>query len=148
MTFIIFFHCFSEKVRLDVLSEASARQTIHRKNQTLFSSKDNKKLKCCLLQFLFDSLRVKTIMKDGPSESLYHLVTFNEYQQVHITVIIFKSTPHLTKNGFQHSVCEHAFVCECVCVCERGTLLQQSPYSVQMKAKTFCKFGVKPVDFL
>ena len=33
---------------------------IHMKNQALFSSKDkSKKLKCCLLQFLFGALRVK-----------------------------------------------------------------------------------------
>ena len=31
------------------------------KNRALFSSKDkSKKLKCCLLQFLFDALRVKS----------------------------------------------------------------------------------------
>ena len=35
-----FFHCFSEKIRLDVSSESSARQRIHMKNQALFSSKD------------------------------------------------------------------------------------------------------------
>ena len=46
-------HCFSEKIRLDVSSESSARQRIHLKNQTLFSLKDkSKKLKCHLLQFL------------------------------------------------------------------------------------------------
>ena len=34
------------------------------KNQALFSSKDkNEKLKCCLLQFLFGTLRVKTETK-------------------------------------------------------------------------------------
>ena len=55
-----FFIVFSEKIRLDVSSESSAQQRIHKKNQALFSSKDkNKKLKCCLLQFLFGSLRVK-----------------------------------------------------------------------------------------
>ena len=55
-----FFHCFSEKIRLDVSSESSARQSIHMKNQVLFSSKDNsKKLKCRLLQFLFGAVRVK-----------------------------------------------------------------------------------------
>ena len=56
----IFFHCFSEKIRLDVSSESSARrQRIHMKNQALFSSKDkSKKLKCRLLQFLFGALRV------------------------------------------------------------------------------------------
>ena len=57
----IFFHCFSEKIRLDVSSESSARQRIHMKNQALFSLKDkSKKLKCRLLQFLFGPLRVKT----------------------------------------------------------------------------------------
>ena len=35
-----FFHCFSEKIRLDVSSESSARQRIHMKNQALFSLKD------------------------------------------------------------------------------------------------------------
>ena len=55
-----FFHCFSEKLRLDVSSESSARQRIHLKNQALFSSKDkSEKLKCRLLQFLFGALRVK-----------------------------------------------------------------------------------------
>ena len=33
------------------------------KNQALFSMKDkSKKLKCCLLQFLFDALRVKGML--------------------------------------------------------------------------------------
>ena len=50
---------FSEKIRLDVSSESSARQRIHMKNQVLFSSKDkNKKLNCRLLQFLFGALLV------------------------------------------------------------------------------------------
>ena len=57
-----FFIVFSEKTRLDVSSESSARQRIHMKNEALCSSKDNsKKLKCCLLQFLFGTLRVKVI---------------------------------------------------------------------------------------
>ena len=57
----IFFHCFSEKIRLDVSCESSARQRIHLKHQALFSSKDkSKNLKCRLLQFLFSALRVKT----------------------------------------------------------------------------------------
>ena len=52
----IFFRCISEKIRLDVSSESSARQRIHKKNQALFSSKDkSKKSKCRLLQFLFDA---------------------------------------------------------------------------------------------
>ena len=61
MTFInIFSLFFSEKIRLDVSSESSARQRIHMINQALFSSKDkSKKLKCRLLQFLFGALRVK-----------------------------------------------------------------------------------------
>ena len=46
------FSLFSEKIRLNVSSESSARQRIHMKNQTLFSSKDiSKKLKCRLLHF-------------------------------------------------------------------------------------------------
>ena len=45
------FSCFSEKIRLDVSCESSARQRIHMKHQALFSLKDkSKKLKC---QFLF-----------------------------------------------------------------------------------------------
>ena len=48
------FHCFSEKIRLDVSSESSARQRIHQKNQAFFSLKDkSRKLKCLLLQVLF-----------------------------------------------------------------------------------------------
>ena len=55
-----FFHCFSEKISLDVSSESSARQRIHMKKQALFSSKDkSKKLKCRLLQFWFGTLRIK-----------------------------------------------------------------------------------------
>ena len=54
-----FFIVCQKKIRLDVLSESSARQRIHMKNQALFSLKDkSKKLKCRLLQFLFGALRV------------------------------------------------------------------------------------------
>ena len=57
-----FFHCLSEKIRLDVSSESSARQRIHMKNQALFSLKDVcKKLTCCLLQFLFGTIRAKVL---------------------------------------------------------------------------------------
>ena len=57
-----FFIFFSEKIRLNVSSESSARQRIHMKNQALFSSKDiSKKLKCRLLQLLFSALRVKVV---------------------------------------------------------------------------------------
>ena len=42
MTFINIFHCFSEKIRLDVSCESSARQRILMKNQAIFSSKDKK----------------------------------------------------------------------------------------------------------
>ena len=46
--------------RKNVSSESSARQRIHSKYQALFSSKDKSKiLKCRLLQFLLDALRVK-----------------------------------------------------------------------------------------
>ena len=59
---IYVFRCFSEEIRLDVSSESSARQRIHRKNQDLFSSKDKSKRLKCLLQFWFGSLRVKQLM--------------------------------------------------------------------------------------
>ena len=56
--FIIVF--FSEKIRLYVSSESSARQRIHMKNQALFSLKyKSKKIKYRLLQLLFGALRVK-----------------------------------------------------------------------------------------
>ena len=44
------------------------------KNQALFSSKDkSKKLKCCLLQFLFGALRVKKGKRDTfPHFSVKH----------------------------------------------------------------------------
>ena len=48
---LIYFHCFSEKIRLDISCESSARQRIHMKHQALFSSKDkskqNKNVVCC-----------------------------------------------------------------------------------------------------
>ena len=51
-----FFFSFLEKITRDVSSESSAR---HMTNQALFALKDkSKKLKCRLLQFLFDALRV------------------------------------------------------------------------------------------
>ena len=42
-TFINIFISFSEKITLDILSESSARQRIHMKNQDLFSSIDKSK---------------------------------------------------------------------------------------------------------
>ena len=39
----IFFHCFPEKVRLDVSSDSSSRQRNHLKQQALFFSKDKSK---------------------------------------------------------------------------------------------------------
>ena len=60
-----YFHCFFlVEIRLDVLSESSARQRIHLKYQALFSWKDkSEKLKCRLQQFLFSALRVKLDFK-------------------------------------------------------------------------------------
>ena len=47
-----FFHCFSEKIRLDISCESSAWQRIHMKHQALFFLKDkSKKIKCHLRQF-------------------------------------------------------------------------------------------------
>ena len=57
-----YFHCFSEKIRLDISCESPARQRIHIKHQGLFllkhQKKKKKKLKCRLLQILFGALRV------------------------------------------------------------------------------------------
>ena len=39
-TFLNIFHCFSEKIILDILCESSARQRIHTKHQMLFSLSD------------------------------------------------------------------------------------------------------------
>ena len=59
-----YFHCFSEKIRLGVSSESSARQRIHMKNQALFFSKDkSEKLKCRLLQFLFGAVCVNKLRR-------------------------------------------------------------------------------------
>ena len=41
-----YFHCFSEKIRLDISCESSARQRIHIKHQGFFLLKhENKKIK-------------------------------------------------------------------------------------------------------
>ena len=61
-TFKNIFHCFSEKIRLDVSSESSARQRIHMNIKPYFLRKIKvKKIKCCLLQFLFGTLRANNL---------------------------------------------------------------------------------------
>ena len=46
------------------------------KNQALFSSKDkSKKLKCCLLQFLFGALRFKAYLIQSPSSPIILLIS-------------------------------------------------------------------------
>ena len=70
-----FFHCFSEKIRLDVSCESFARQRIHMKNQALLSLKDKiKQLKCPLLQVLFGALRVKCTRKFNASLTNYFIM--------------------------------------------------------------------------
>ena len=56
---------FSEKIRLDISCESSAKQTIHLKCQVLFSLKNNKKLECPLLQFYLtlSGLKVGMVLK-------------------------------------------------------------------------------------
>ena len=54
-----FFIVFQKKLDLMFQFNSFARQMIHMKNQALFSLKDkSKKIKCCLLQFLFGALTV------------------------------------------------------------------------------------------
>ena len=56
--FILFF--FSQKIRLDVSSESSARQRIHMKNQDLFFLKDkSKKIKMSSAAIFVWYIRVK-----------------------------------------------------------------------------------------
>ena len=50
------------KIKLDVSSESSARQRIHMKNQALFLKDKSEKLKCCLPQSLFGTLRVEELL--------------------------------------------------------------------------------------
>ena len=73
-------HCFSEKIKLDVSSESSARQRIHMKNQALFSSKyKSKELKYRLLQVLLGVLRVNvfgTIQRTFSAGSKVYLSYF------------------------------------------------------------------------
>ena len=55
-----FITCFSEKIRLDISSESSARQRIHMKNQALFSLKDkSKKIKMSSAAIFVGALSVK-----------------------------------------------------------------------------------------
>ena len=66
----MFFHCFSEKIKLDVSSESSAMQKTQMKNQALFSSKDkSKKLKYRLWESLFGAFRVK-IFKNANTDTI------------------------------------------------------------------------------
>ena len=75
MAVINLFHCFSEKIRLDVSSESSAWQRIHMKNQALFSLKDrSKRLKCHLLQVLLGALRVSVVYIDMSRIFIFYLV--------------------------------------------------------------------------
>ena len=61
-----FFIIFSEKIRLDISCESSARQRIHMEHQATFPYKDkSKKIKCRLLQFLFGALRVNYPLLSG-----------------------------------------------------------------------------------
>ena len=65
-----FFIVFSEKIRLDVSSESSARWRFHLKRQALLSWKvKSKKLKCLLLQFLFGAVRVKKMVYENRCSS-------------------------------------------------------------------------------
>ena len=61
-TVLNIFHCFSDKIMLDILCESSAWQRIHMKHQALFSSKDKSKIiKVSSAAILLGALRAKSI---------------------------------------------------------------------------------------
>ena len=64
-----FFHCFSDKIMLDISCESSARQRMHMKHQALFSLKDksktNKSVVCCNLVWRFKGLCNSTSMSQA-----------------------------------------------------------------------------------
>ena len=52
-------------------------ERINMKNQALFSSKDkSKKLKCCLLQFLFGALRINTCLQANTFIILFLIIVW------------------------------------------------------------------------
>ena len=59
-----FFIVFSEKIKLDISCESSARQRIYMKHQAIFSSKvyKNKKIKVMAAANLFSSLSIKLML--------------------------------------------------------------------------------------
>ena len=57
--FSLFF--FSEKIRLDISSESSARQRIHMKNQALFSSTDKSKEKLTICIYCYKGRAVTNV---------------------------------------------------------------------------------------
>ena len=61
-----FFYCFSEKIKLDVSSESSARQRIHMKNQALFSLKGKCKKIKMLYAAIFVWVKVKIAIRPVP----------------------------------------------------------------------------------
>ena len=86
------FHCFSEKIRLDISSESSARQRIHMKNQALFSSKEkSKKIKMPSAEFLFGTFKVN-ILKCQPQGLVAKFLLFIIFH------ILYDYTIHNKKN--------------------------------------------------
>ena len=80
-----FFGCFSEKIRLYISGESSARQRIHVKNQALFSSKDkSRKLKYRLGRFpLFQVYRIFAYLFSKLSVSTFYKVISKFQEKVH-----------------------------------------------------------------
>ena len=72
---------YSEKIRLDISRESSARQRIHVKNQAVFSSKDKrKKIKVSSAAILLGSLRVNYVQHNKASPAL--LIRHNQLLQL------------------------------------------------------------------
>ena len=65
------------------------------KNQALFSTKDkSKKLKCCLLQFLFSALRVKVPFHSSVPFNIVGPILFKQSQGVPSSKELIQGGPH------------------------------------------------------
>ena len=72
---LLVFKClliFSEKIRLDISCESSARQMIHMKYQALFSLKNIKQIKMLSPEVVISTLRVNQIVNEPAHDKTYN----------------------------------------------------------------------------